>query len=197
MKPIIVISLLLMPAFTGSDLLADEAHDKALKTIEESGGSVRKIAANDERVEVDFHLMREDAKDEHLSPVAKLQGVYRVHVGGTSITDAGLTHLKGLDSIERLHLDRTKITDAGLDVVGGLKTLKYLNLYGTAITDAGLSKLTGLTNLEKLYVWQTQVTDAGAKQLQAKLPNVRIERGWDTTDTAKPEEPAEKSETNG
>ena len=187
MNYIIAVSLLLVPAFSGSVLSADEAHDQAAKAIEESGGAVRKIAANDERVEVDFHLIREDAKDEHLSPLPKLTGVYRVHLGGTGITDAGLKHLQGLDSIEYLHLERTKVTDAGLDIIAGLKTLTYLNLYGTTISDAGLKKLASLKNLKKLYIWQTKVTDKGVEALQEKLPDTKIERGWDTADLEPPE----------
>ncbi len=191
MKNIILISLLLMPAFSGSALSANEAHDQAAKAIEESGGSVRKIGANDERVEVDFHLSGEDTKDEHLAPVSKLTGVYLVHLGGTGITDAGLASLKGSESIEYLHLEGTKVTDAGLNVVAGLKTLKYLNLYGTAVTDAGLKKLATLENLRKLYVWQTKVTDTGVEELQAKLPDVAIDRGWDTADLVTPEKKKE------
>ncbi len=126
----IAVWLLLMPAFSGSMLSADEAQDQAAKEIEESGGAVRKIAADDDRVEIDFHLIREDAKDEHLSPLPKLTGVYRVHLGGTGVSDAGLKHLIGMESIEHLHLERTKVTDAGLEVVASLKTLTYLNLYG-------------------------------------------------------------------
>lgn len=191
MNKIIAVWLLLMPAFSGSMLSADEAHDQAAKSIEESGGAVRKIAADDDRVEVDFHLIREDAKDEHLSPIPKLSGVYRVHLGGTGVSDEGLKHLKGMDSIEYLHLERTKVTDAGLDVVAGLKTLTYLNLYGTAISDAGLKKLSSLENLQKLYVWQTKVTDKGIEALQAKLPDVKIEKGWDTADLETPEKKEE------
>ena len=194
MRHIIAILLLLTPAFSGSRLLADKVHDDAAKAIEESGGSVRQIAANDDRVEVDFHLAREDASDQHLSPLSNLSGVYRVHLGGTAVTDAGLEHLKGLDSIEYLHLERTAVTDAGLDIVGGLKTLRYLNLYGTAVTDAGLMKLANLGNLEKLYVWQTKVTDSGLEKLRTQLPNLYVDTGWDVADMSKPPQEEEKAE---
>jgi len=37
-----------------------------------------------------------------------------VSVGGTGITDAGLSHLKDMVKLEVLYLDGTALTDAGL-----------------------------------------------------------------------------------
>ncbi len=186
MKHLIVFSLLIMPAFSGNVLRADQAHDDAVKAIEESGGAVRQIAANDDRITVDFHLLREGVSDEMIAPAAKLKNVHEAHLGGTPITDKALAHLAALTSIERLHLENTKITDAGLSSLQKLTNLKYLNLYGTAITDVGLEHLTALKSLEKLYLWQTKVTDAGAAKLQKELPDLEIDRGWDAG--AQPEE---------
>ncbi len=192
MKHFIVFSLLMVPAFSGNILRADQTHDSAVKLIEESGGSVRQIAANDDRVAVDFHLLRNGVSDEMLAPVAKLKNVYEVHLGGAPITDSALAHIKTLTSIERLHLEKTKITDAGLSSLKKLTNIKYLNLYGTAVTDAGLERLTALKSLEKLYLWQTKVTDAGTAELQKKLPDLEINRGWDTGD--QPQEAAVKND---
>ncbi len=152
----------------------------AVAAIEKAGGAVRKIAQNDERHEVDFHLQGAAVNDSHLKPVASLKKVMRVHLGKTSVTDAGLAALKGLSAdLAELHLEGTKITDAGLAHVKGLTNLVYLNLYGTAVTDAGIQQLAGLKNLKNLYVWQTKVTEEGAKKLKATLPTVNIDRGWE------------------
>ena len=191
MKHLIVFSLLMVPAFSGNVLRADQAHDDAVKAIEESGGSVRQIADDDDRVAVDFHLLRDGVSDETIAPAAKLQNVYEVHLGGAPITDNALGRLETLTSIERLHLENTKITDAGLSSLKKLTNLKYLNLYGTTVTDAGLERLTTLKSLEKLYLWQTKVTDAGAAKLQKALPDLEINRGWDTG-----EQPQDAAETN-
>ena len=180
MNRLIVFSLLTISALSGSILRADQAHDDAVKALEESGAAVRKVAANDERITVDFHLLRGGVNDETLAPAAKLQNVHEVHLGGAPITDAGLAHIAALTSIERLHLENTKITDAGLSSLKAMTGLKYLNLYGTTVTDAGLEHLAALEGLEKLYLWQTKVTDAGAAKLQKALPDLEINRGWDT-----------------
>ena len=77
--------------------------------------------------------------------------------------DAWVASLKGLNGLKKLHLEKTKITDQALDTIGGLSSLEYLNLYGTGVSDAGLGKLNNLKKLKSLYLWQTKVTEAKAK----------------------------------
>ena len=83
--------------------------------------------------------------------------------------DAWVKSLKGLNGLKKLHLEKTKITDQALDTVGGLTNLEYLNLYKTGITDKGLGKLKNLKQLKSLYLWQTKVTAAKAKEFQAAM----------------------------
>jgi hypothetical protein len=172
-----------------------QAADPAVAAIEKVGGAVRKIAQNDERQEVDFHLQGATVKDEHVKPVAQLKKVMRVHLGKTSITDAALASLRPLaaDLVE-LHLEGTKVTDAGLAQLKPLVNLTYLNLYGTEVSDAGLANLTGLKNLKNLYVWQTKVTEEGAKKLKAALPSVNVDRGWELPPPPPPKEEPKKEE---
>jgi Leucine-rich repeat (LRR) protein len=172
------------------------AEAAAIDKIEKSGGSVRQIAQNDERKEVDFHLQGSSVTDAQVAPVAGLTNVVRVHLGKTGITDAALAYLKPLAKLSELHLEETKITDKGLAQLKGLSELTYLNLYGTGITDAGLAQLTGLKNLRSIYLWQTKVTDAGAAKLKQALPNLEIVRGWDVEkkpEPAKAETPKEET----
>ena len=152
---------------------------EAVKAIEEAGGSVREIAQDDERLEVDFHLASGSVSDDAVVPVAMLKNVMRLHLGKTPITDQALGHIKGLTSLEALHLENTKISDAGLESLKGLKNLAYLNLYGTSVGDAGLVHLKGLTNLKKLYVWQTKATEQGIAELKKALPDLDVNTGWD------------------
>ncbi len=156
---------------------------QAIGQIEEVGGGVRKIASNDERWEVDFHLQGFSLNpDDQLAHLKDLSNVAYLHLGNTSVTDRGMAQLAGLTTLTRLHLEKTKISDAGLEYLKNLHNLSYLNLYGTAITDAGLVHLESLTNLKKLYLWQTQVTNTGVKKLQQALPSLDINRGWEVAD---------------
>ena len=53
-----------------------------------------------------------------------------LRLGGTKITDAGLTHLSGLAQLEVLNIGNTRVTDAGLQRFKGLTRLKELWLFG-------------------------------------------------------------------
>ena len=174
-----------------------DAEKQAIEKIEQAGGTVREIAQNDDRLEVNFQLTGESVTDEDVAPVAGLSNVHELQLGRTSVTDAGLAHIKGLAALSRLHLENTKVGDAGLAHLKGFKELTYLNLFGTAVSDAGLKHLTGLKNLKNLYVWQTKVTEAGAERLRKALPGVEIEMGWDLAEveaTQKKQEAQAKEE---
>src|SRR5262245_20860473 len=158
--------------------VASDAEAQAIAQIEKAGGSVRQIAQNDDRREVDLHLAGTSCGDEQLAPVAKIKKVVSLNLAKTSVTDAGLEYVKPLTELIQLHLELTKITDKGLSLLKGLEKLTYLNLYGTAVTDAGLAQLTGLKSLRNLYVWQTKVTDEGIRKLKGAIPGVDIDKGW-------------------
>ena len=63
----------------------------------------------------------------------------------------------------------TSITDAGLVHLKGLPNLQNLSLFGTKVTNAGLVHLKGLTELQEL-----NLRDAGVADLQKALPNCTI-----------------------
>ena len=198
-KILTAISILLLSVGPPSAQAAErsDAEKQAIEKIEESGGTVREIAQNDDRLEVNFQLTGESVTDGHLAPVAELSNVYELRLGKTSVTDAGLAHIKGLSALNRLHLENTKVGDAGLAHLKGLKELTYLNLFGTSVSDSGLKHLTGLKKLKNLYVWQTNVTDAGVGRLQKALPDLKIEMGWDLAEveaTQKKQEEAKAKE---
>jgi hypothetical protein len=84
--------------------------------------------------------------------------VTEVYLTGTSITDAGLAHLKGLTNLYVLLLDDTRVTDAGLVHLKGLTKLSYLFLKGTQVSDAGLLHLKGLRRLHVLDLRGADIT---------------------------------------
>ena len=96
------------------------------------------------------------------------------YLGGTDITNADLSHVKGLPYLEYLALGNTQITDTGLRHLKRLSKLQILVLDNTQITDAGLLHLQGIKNLRRLHLHGTQVTDEGVKKLQQALPNCKI-----------------------
>jgi hypothetical protein len=172
-----------------------EADQKVIQAIEKLGGSVRQIAQNDDRLEVDFHLQPGSLTDDQLVALKDLKKVIHLHLGNTNISDRGLTHLASLTTLTELHLEKTKITDAGLKSLANLTALEYLNLYGTGITDAGLPALRGLSKLKHLYLWQTKVTQAGASDLRKALPGLDVNLGPDVESTKPAQEAKEKTDS--
>ncbi len=187
---------------------SDDGPSPALvEKIQELGGQVMRVAANDPGIEVAFHLGRDqdglrqlDATGSGSAPTAALDDelgllkdagtLVALHLGGTDVTDDGLEHLAGLTSLTRLHLERTRVSDAGLAHLAGLKNLSYLNLYQTDITNAGLAHLRGLTSLRSLYLWRSKVTPEGAEALREALPECRVDLGWEVPGAAEESEEA-------
>ena len=94
--------------------------------------------------------------------LGELDNAVEISLQHPDADDAWVASLKGLNGLKKLHLEKTKITDQALDTIGGLSSLEYLNLYGTGVSDAGLDKLNNLKKLKSLYLWQTKVTEAKA-----------------------------------
>lgn len=152
---------------------------KAIAEIEKSGGAVRTIAQNDDRLDVSFQLQGGSITDKDLAPMGRLSKVTNLNLARTGITDAALGEVTRHTGLVQLHLEGTKITDAGLARLKPLQNLEYLNLYGTPVTDEGVKHLSGLTKLKNLYLWQTKVTPAGVAKLKEALPKTDINLGWD------------------
>ena len=104
-----------------------------------------------------------------------LVGLRTLNLAGTSITDAGLAHLKDATGLRYFHLsDCEKVGDAGLAGLKGLKQLEFLSLSGQPrVTDAGLAHLTELTKLKDLHLDQTRITGAGLAHL-GKMKELRL-----------------------
>ncbi len=169
--------------FDGNKLI--EAAKKAGAVIEADAMNERPAADEppDEpgsRVELIDKVSEADLKR-----VGGLKNLKSLGLLSTTVTDAGLAHLKGLTGLRTMSLkldprgidqdfkpvhsgDGADISDAGLahlkGALSGVETL-YLNLGGTKVTDAGLESLKGLTCTLFLDLSGTRVTDAGLAQL--------------------------------
>lgn len=100
-----------------------------------------------------------DADLVHVPPLGRLDRLYVTNT--SSVTDAGLDHLKGMTGLRRLHLPWLRVSDAALKHVEGLTALRSLGLTGTRVTGTGFQHLKGLPALEELYLGHTRVDDRG------------------------------------
>ena len=129
--------IFLLPAF----LRADDAEEKAVKTIQRLGGDFR----------------RGDTLPD--------KPIVLVMFYNTKVTDADLKDVAVLRQLQCRNLNATKVTDAGLKHLAPLTEMKELYLSWTNVTDTGLKELAPLTKLELLYLDSTKVGDVGLKEL--------------------------------
>jgi len=150
-----------------------------LGQLRQMGMGVTPVAQGSNLLQVKWWKKAESAGKEPFVLMPKLaQQITWLDLGNAQLPAEAWDVLPALKNLTRLHLQGSNATDAVLAKLKGLPHLEYLNLYGTAVTDAGLQHLGGLKQLKSLYLWQTQVTPEGVKQLQQKLPDLRVDQGW-------------------
>ena len=133
-----------------------------------------------------------DVGDLELQNLTSLEKLTALHAGGTKVTDAGLTHLRALPKLTSLDVDGSCVTEAGMAQIGKLQQLKNLKVSGPQMTDTSIMQLAALKNLTHLdlrpatlvanaeeHPMPNQVTAAGVAELQAALPNCKID--WTPT----------------
>ena len=132
------------------------------RAIESMGGVVGRNAKLPDRPIIRASFRGTDLTDADLAGLAlpTLHSLRSLDLAETSITDAGLAHIRGLSNLEILDLRQTDVTDAGLTQVAPLLGLKAISL-SRGVGDAGLATLTGLPGLTVLNLTETTVSDAG------------------------------------
>jgi hypothetical protein len=101
--------------------------------------------------------------------IANLEGLTRLSdliLDQTAMTDDGLAFLAGMVELRSLRLRETKITGKGFEHLGKLQKLFIVELDGSDFSDEGLPFLARLNSLQTVYLERTKVSDAGLIQLQ-------------------------------
>lgn len=78
----------------------------------------------------------------------------------TSISDAGLAHVRVLPKLRSLRLSGTAVSDAGTQHPLELP-LVLLDLSGTHVSDAGLECLSGIRSLQELWIIGCLASEGG------------------------------------
>lgn len=108
-----------------------------------------------------------------LAHLAHLPKLTSLDLGGTSVQDAELIHLKKFPSLKTLSLF-FHTGDAGLRHVAAVKKLRGLRLYDVPITDAGIKQLAKLNQLHILSLEHCQtITDAACETFK-QLNNLEV-----------------------
>lgn len=114
--------------------------------------------------------------DADLEPLLEVRHVEELWLGKTGVTDRGLRSIVRLSGLKRLFLYDTAITDAGIEEIIKLPQLEELDLRNTKVTDEGLDLLPSMKHLKLLHVGGTKTTLATANNLEAKLPDLDVDR---------------------
>ena len=111
-----------------------------------------------------------------LPTIAQFSNLRDIHLGYLKKGMLDLAPLTKLPKLESISLWRAEIGDDDLAGLASAQGLRQLHLGRTAVSDAGLAHLHGLKNLRLLAVGETKVTEKGIQDLQAAIPECRIER---------------------
>jgi hypothetical protein len=105
-----------------------------------------------------------------LTDVRHAIGLRRLDLSLTEIGDEGLAHLADLRLLEFLDLSDTRITDHGIrDHLGRLAALREIRLRSTAVTEIGLNVLVELPELRRIDIRDTVVRPEALVELEAQL----------------------------
>ncbi|MEM7314308.1 MAG: hypothetical protein AAF497_14255 [Planctomycetota bacterium] len=110
--------------------------------------------------------------DEDMASLERLQGVRKLALGHTQVTDQGLRFLSGQDNLDWLDVTACDVSDEGLGCLAKSLPLRQLNLERTSVTDASAERLAGWPLVE-LDLSHTQVTDQSTLELR-RLADLKV-----------------------
>ena len=110
--------------------------------------------------------------------IGRLNTLEEFAAGAAGVTDAGLAELKGNSNLRVLHVGGNSLSDAGLRSIGAFKALEDLDVSGhRLVSDASLRRMRALKALRILNLEGTSCTPDGIKALKGALPDCRIRFG--------------------
>ena len=153
-----------------------------IKKLKDAGVIIVPVALNSNYLSANFRNAA--ATDSTLKLLASLhKQMLSLNLGGTLITDAGMSQISKLDNLRKLNLNNTAITDKGLASLKAVSLLQTLNLVGTKVSMAGVLELKNLKGLKSIYLYQTNVTGKDWATLKKTFPRALLDSGGYTVPT--------------
>lgn len=138
--------------------------------IDELNGSVERAPGG---AVTALSLRRGWVSDSDLDLIARMDGLEKLDLSETRVTDLGLLKLKDLRNVRELNLFYAElVTDEGLAVMRAWTKIERINARGTKVTDNTLALLAGKASIASLDIGYAEVTDSGLQHLST-LPNLR------------------------
>src|SRR5262249_17488544 len=129
-----LVEVTLQPARIDDDperAATDWALNKGGSVTLHGGRSLRKgdqLPAGQIRCQAVYLMGTAPVADDELVLIGKLQGIEELVLHGHTVSDEGVSHLKGLTTLRMLNLWHARLTDAGMAHLAGLKNLQDLHL---------------------------------------------------------------------
>lgn len=160
------------------EMLAEQAQQKAIKHIEQIGGTVKtKKTDGPGDAPIEVNLSGKTLTEGDLKEVGAVMHLHTLNLRGSSFPVAGLKGLSELRMISVLNLaDCKEATDEAIKELIPIQSLETLSLAGTPVTDAGLKHLAALPLLVSLDLTGTKVTDAAVAELQKARPRCKVKK---------------------
>lgn len=122
-----------------------------------------------------LELSHTELDEAHFQEIGKLNSLHELSLSCSSITNAGMIHLKGLQSLEILTLNQCEsLDDAALPHIAQMNSLSHLKVSNVPISDEGLIHLHGMPNLETVDLFGTNSTFEGEMELERMLSSADI-----------------------
>lgn len=105
----------------------------------------------------------------------------RLQLNRMPLKDVDLSVLSDFPNLEELRLNFTEFGTNQLKHLVPLKSLKVLALSGNNFSDIPIDALAKLSQIQELYFWQSDWDSLSRKKLQEKLPDTKINFGFDAS----------------
>jgi len=154
------------------------ADESAIQQLNNDYRVVHPLALHSPALAVDFYGVAA-FKSEYLQELKVIkEQVVHLNLNKMPVQDADVKTIAMFANLQKLNLSGTQITGAALGELKQLQALRHLSLSGTLVKAADLEVLCTLPDLSVLYLWNTGVSEQEFADLQARLPNVRLESGF-------------------
>lgn len=105
--------------------------------------------------------------------------VVKLNLTKMPLDGVDLKFLSDFSNLEEIQLNFTDLDPNQLENLKSLENLRSLALSGNQLDLGSLEELSKLKSLQKLYLWQSGLDDASKEKLEKKLPQIKIDFGYD------------------
>ena len=105
----------------------------------------------------------------------------RIQLNGMPLEGVDLSLLQGFPNLEEIRLNFTNLQADQLKALAPLPKLSKLTLSGNAFDREVIGELARFAHLKELYFWQPNWNSAWKEELKSRLPDTRIDFGFDAS----------------